>query len=182
LALGQTLAIENKSEDAAIVYSKLAEEQPRLVPVQILLAQMYERRADSNQAITHYKKALELDPVNIIAKNNLAWIYAENGGNIDVALRLAQEAEEARPDDPSISDTLAWIYVKKQSYENAIKLLQSSVTKDPKKAVYRYHLGMAYYQAGRKPEAKGALEEALRLEPNFPNAAEAKQILGAMNN
>jgi len=182
MTLGQTLAVENKTDEALNVFNKLGQEQPRMAPVQVLMGQMYERRGDSNQAVVHYKSALELDPDNILVKNNLAWIYAETGGNIDVALRLAQEAEEARPDDPAISDTLAWIYVKKQSYDNAVKLLQTSVTKEPNKALYRYHLGMAYYQSGRKPEAKEALQMALKLEPNFPHAAEAKQILGTINN
>ena len=33
--------------------------------------------------------------------------------DVDAALPLAETAKEALPDDPSVSDTLGWIYYKK---------------------------------------------------------------------
>ena len=47
------------------------------------------------------------------AANNVAWVLAEHGGNIDEALNWAQVAKEKMPQDPSIMDTLGWIYYKK---------------------------------------------------------------------
>jgi Tfp pilus assembly protein PilF len=41
---------------------------------------------------------------------------------------------------------------------------------------------VAYYRLGQKPQAEQALEVALQLDPNFPNAEEAKKILVALNN
>jgi tetratricopeptide (TPR) repeat protein len=113
----------------------------------------------------------------VMAENNLAWNYAEHGGNIDVALSLAQHAREQAPDDPRIADTLGWIYYKKNTYLNAIALLKESVGKMPNNPVIRYHLGMAYFKNDEKETARKELEQALKLNPNFPGADEARQIV-----
>jgi tetratricopeptide (TPR) repeat protein len=150
-------------------------------PLAIVLGQIEEMKGTPKEAIPHYKKVLEIEPDNAMVKNNLAWIYAENGGNIDVALHLAQEAKEQRPDDPSVSDTLAWIYIKKKSYEPAITLLRGSVAKNPSDPLYQYRLGMAYYYSGDKAAAKEALQVSLKLKPDAPQASEEKQILETLN-
>jgi tetratricopeptide (TPR) repeat protein len=179
-ALGGAAMSQNKLDEAADIYKKLSEKQPRLVGPQMLLGQIAEMRGTPNEAIPHYKKVLEIEPDNAVVKNNMAWIYTENGGNIDVALHLAEEAKEQRPDDPSISDTLGWIYIKKQNYEAAIRLLRKSVAKNPSDPAYQYHLGMAYYYSGDKASAKEALEKSLKLKPDAPEASEEKRLLGTL--
>ena len=116
----------------------------------------------------------------MVAKNNLAAVYAEHGGNIDLALKLAQEASEQQPDNPDISDTLAWVLVKKQNYGTAIKLLSDCVQKDPKRVEFNYHLGVAYYRAGRKLEAQQALQTVVKLQPQSSHAVQAKQLLSEL--
>jgi len=49
----------------------------------------------------NYRQALEIREDFAPAANNLAWILAEHGGNIDEALGLAQTAKEKMPRDPS---------------------------------------------------------------------------------
>ena len=113
------------------------------------LAKSMKLRAILTMPVSHMKKRWSADPDNVVAKNNLAWVYAEHGGNIDVALKLAEEAKEKAPDDPTITDTLGWIYVKKGSYEAAIANLRNSVAKNPHDPNGLYHLGTAYYKLGR---------------------------------
>ena len=83
--------------------------------------------------------------------------------------------------DPNVSDTLAWILVKKKDYDGAIRLLRNSVQRDPQNASYNYHIGVAYYRNGQKHEAEQALQTALKLDPNSGSAHDAKQILEALN-
>ena len=111
------------------------------------------------------------------AANNLAWNYAEHGGNLDVALSLAQQAKEQLPDDPNVSDTLGWIYYKKHAYLKAISMLEESVEKLGNHPVVRHHLGMAYFKSGETAKAKQELETALSLSDTFPGADEAKKTL-----
>ena len=54
----------------------------------------------------YYQKVLDLNKNFAPAANNLAYNYAQYGGNVDVALGLAQKAREVNPNDASIADTL----------------------------------------------------------------------------
>jgi tetratricopeptide (TPR) repeat protein len=112
-----------------------------------------------------------------IAANNLAWIYAESGQNLDTALQLAQSAKAQLPDSAQVDDTLGWIYVKKNLPELALPSLQASATRDPKNAQYQYHLGVAYAKKGDIPKARAALERAIALRPNSPDAIAAQKAL-----
>jgi tetratricopeptide (TPR) repeat protein len=171
---------QGKLDQAMNLLLKASQAQPQLADVQVRMGQISELKQDWTAAESYYSKALQLAPTNVVAKNNLAWVYAEHGGSIDLALKLAQEASEQEPDSPDVSDTLAWVLVKKQNYGTAIKLLQDCVQKEPKNAGFNYHLGVAYYHAGRKPEAEQALRAALKLEPGSNNADQAKELLATL--
>ena len=111
------------------------------------------------------------------ALNNLAWNYAEYGSNLTTALAYARTAQEAEPNNPEVADTLGWIYFRTKDYIKAVDLLKQSAEKIPDNPVVRYHLGMACYKKGDVPCAKEALQQALRLSREFPEAEEAKQTL-----
>jgi Flp pilus assembly protein TadD len=104
-------------------------------------------------------------------------MYVENGGNLDVALQLAQTAKRKLPDSAEVNDTLGFIYYKKNLLALAIAPLQLSVQKDPNNPTFHYHLGMVYAKAGNASEARQALTRALALKPDFADAAEARAAL-----
>src|SRR5205085_6250825 len=110
--------------------------------------QILEAQGKPAEAQRVYEGILATRPREAWPANNLAWLYAEHGGNLDVALRLAQTAKELLPNAPQISDTLGWIYYKKHLADTAIPALQASVKQDPRNPVYRYHLGLAYLKSG----------------------------------
>ena len=153
---------------------------PNSLSACMALGLIYEGEKDYAKAQGYYEKALKINPNFVPAANNLAYIYAERGGNIDVALNLAQKAREQVPDDAHISDTLGWIYYKKNVFGTAISYLKESVEKDPNQPMTRYHLGMAYYKNGNRDLAKKELAEALRLNPNFEGSVDAKKTLEAL--
>ncbi len=84
-------------------------------------------------------------------------------------------AKEAVPDNPYMSDTLGWVYYRKNIYSRAIVYLKEAAEKLPNQATVHYHLGMAYYKNGQVEQAKKELSRALQIDPNFPGAAEAKE-------
>jgi tetratricopeptide (TPR) repeat protein len=153
---------------------------PDNAPARVKLAQLYEQNSDWAKATTQYEAALKLEPKLALAKNNLAWLYSQHSGNLDLALKLAQEAKEAAPDDPHVSDTLGYILIQKGAYDSAIQHLNLAVSKDPNEPAYRYHIGLAYLKAGQLTQAKTNLQAALRA-PNFGQAGEVKKLLAEMN-
>lgn len=124
-----------------------------------------------------FKKALEINPRFAPAANNLAWLYSEHGGDAEEALRLAQVAKEAAPDDPYVSDTLGWVLYKRGVYQRALSLLKESAARLPQNASVHFHLGMTHYKLGDKPAARQALSRALELNAGFSGADEARRVL-----
>jgi tetratricopeptide (TPR) repeat protein len=127
------------------------------------------------------EKILLLDPRSVVAANNLAYMDADAGTNLDVALQRAQVAKAARPDAPDVNDTLGWVYYKRDLASLALAPLRQSVEAAPANPTYRYHLGMAYAKTGAKQKAREMLQEALKLSPTFPNAADAKNALQTLD-
>jgi tetratricopeptide (TPR) repeat protein len=179
--LGDIYSKKGVFEDAIKQYNEAIKVNPKLLQPYMLLGVIYEKQNKIDKAIENYKKALEINPKFAPAANNLAWLYAEHGGNIDAALSLAQTAKEINPEDPSVSDTLGWIYYKKQVYLTAISHLKESAEKMPNNPVVRYHLGMAYYKKGDKKLAKEELSASLKLSKEFSGAEDAKKIVAELS-
>lgn len=142
-----------------------------------MLYQMQGHTADAQKA---FERVIQIDPRAAVAANNLAWIYGENGGNLDEALQLAQTAKAVLPEQPEVDDTLGWIYYKKDLLPLAVAALKLSVDHDPRNHLAQFHLGMAYAKSGDKIRAKQALEAALQLRPDFEQAAEASRVLASL--
>ncbi len=180
--LGLVLSTESKYDAALDAFNKVAQLSPNSGIAYFNIAQVQDMRGDWSHAQEAYRKSLDLEPGNAVAKNNLAWSYSEHDGNIDMALRLAQEAHQVKPDDPEICDTLGWIYMKKNTLDDAIQAFKKSVSLVPNNPEYNYHLGIAYLRSGDKAKAKALLETALHMQPNSPFALNIRNMLISMKN
>ena len=168
--------------DTAIeVYEEAAALQPKAAPIRALIGSMYLQKGDLEQARKNLERAMTLDANFAIAANNLAWIYAKQGANLDVAVSLAQKAKQLLPDQVSISDTLAWIYYQKGNYAGAIPLLEECVERAPQEATFRYHLGMTLLASGEKGGGRQQLETALHLRLTGDDGQEARRALSQLN-
>jgi tetratricopeptide (TPR) repeat protein len=150
------------------------------VQTQVLLAGMYEAQQDWNTAMKHYERALHLEPSMALAANNLAYLYSEHGGDMDRALTLAQTANQLVPGNPNISDTLAWIYYKREHYGLALPLLTDAAKKAPENASVQLHLGLTLYKTGDKAHSREELERAVKGNLTADQAKLAKSALTEM--
>jgi Flp pilus assembly protein TadD len=170
------LASGNESE-AVRLLQDARKRSPQDGRVALSAALALEKVQRWQEARTVYEQVLQLDQDNAIALNNLAWLLAEHEGNIDVALKLAQQAKQRQASNVQITNTIGWIYYKKNSYEMALQYLKESASKKQDNPLYQYHLGMVYSKLGRVQEARQALQAALRLDPNFSQARQAQRAL-----
>ena len=168
----------NGDDQNAIKYFKQAQDLNPGDPVAPLqLAMIYERLGKGAEAQPIYERVLKVDPGNILALNNMAYILAEKGQDLDQALAYAERAKQKLPSDPDVADTLGWIYIKKNLADQAINIFSDLVKKDPNKSVYQYHLAMAYFQKGDKPNAKRAAQAALTKTPNKDEEQKIKELI-----
>jgi tetratricopeptide (TPR) repeat protein len=179
-ALGQLYARQNRIPEALAEFDALAKRDPKPVVALTLSGMLMEGQGDKAGAQHRYEHAIQLDPNAAVAANNLAWMYAQNGGNLDVALQLAQTAKRQLANNPEVDDTLGYIYYKKNLPSLAIPPLRASAEKDPHNAVYHYHLGLALGRNGDKQSAIKSLSRALELKPDFQGAPDAREQLRAL--
>jgi tetratricopeptide (TPR) repeat protein len=157
-----------------------AKQKPDSIPTLTMIGMIEQSQGREDDAIKVYEEIVKDNARAPIAANNLAYLYAERGVQLDMAVQLAQSAKQQLPDNPDVSDTLGWAYVKKGMVDLAIPPLEFSLTKAPNNVGYLFHLGMAYAKAGRAEQARETLNRALQLEPGFTGAAEARQALAAL--
>ena len=106
------------------------------------------------QAKPIYEQILKIEPDHPVALNNLAYIKAEEGVDLDEALTMAQRARQKLPNSAYIKDTLGWIYIKKNLSADAVLVFKDLVQEEPANPQFHYHYGMALLQKGDKPMAK----------------------------
>ena len=144
---------------------------------QTLIGMILQQQGKTQEAMEQYRRTVEIDPKAAVASNNLAWMLASSGGNLDQALQYAQAASQVLPDQPEVNDTLGYIYILKKIPTLAVGPMLKAVDKDPNNATYHYRLGQAYLLSGNKVKAKESLQAALKLSPSFPEAADARTLL-----
>jgi len=148
----------------------------------VLLGRLYLSQGQTERARESYEKAIESDPENAPAMNDLAYLLATEERDLDRALALAEAARRALPDHPSTADTVGFVHLRRRDYRvalhafrDAIALAESAQGEAP--PTFHYHMGLALSGLERDGEAADAFTRALALDPGFPDAAAARQKL-----
>ena len=173
IALGNT-------DQAISSYKRALELAPNNSELYVALGSAYEKQGNWQAAQTVYQKALTFEPDNPLAANNLAYILVEHGGDVNVAVTLAQTARRGLPNLANSADTLAWAYFHNGAFSVAAPLLEDAVKKAPDNSTYRYHLGLTYQKLNDSARARTELEKAIRLDPSSPIAEQARRALSQM--
>jgi Flp pilus assembly protein TadD len=141
------------------------------------LAGSYELQGDWQKAETSYQKALSIQSDDAVAANNLAYLMLEHGGDVNVALTLAQTARRGLQGMPNSADTLGWAYYHNGSFSAAAPLLEEAVRKAPSNSTYLYHLGLIYTKLNDSARARAQFERAISIDPQSPIAERARNAL-----
>lgn len=185
------LVQQNQIDRAVEQYKKVVKKKPSAA-IYTVVGMLEDARENFDEAEKNYREALQLMPDSSIAANNLAWIIAANNrGNLDEALTLAQKAVDRNSSVAGFYDTLGLVYLKKGLSSPAVEQIKKAVSLDEAEAGrtgnapnpgYRLRLGMALATAGDKPNARKEVETALRREQNLSQkeVQEAKNLLAAL--
>ncbi len=151
----------------------------------LLLGNLYEAGPQWKNAENAYQSALAIDSQNPLASMGLAQVMLHTGGNLDVALSLAETARKAMPNSPAAADTTGWIYYQKGLYPLALSSLQQALSLQesnnvPDNPDIHYHLGMTYEKMKQPALARQQLEQVLKIDPTYGNAAQVRQELAGL--
>jgi len=175
--LGMVQNARGAADQALETYLDGSKINPREVTFYLLAGGIYENKQDWDHAKQQYQKALAVQPDNPVASNDLAYVMLQQGGNVDVAFAMAQNARRQLPDNPNAADTLGWAFYHKQVYASAVNLFKEALKKEPDNALYNYHLGLAYAKSGQTALARQQLERVVKIKPDFPGVEQLRQAL-----
>lgn len=154
---------EGRSDEALAIVDAVIASEPgdlgaRQLRAGILLA---EDRMD--EGLQEYEAVLQTAPSNIIALNNLAYLYAERDD--ERAIELAERAHGLDPENASIADTLGMVYVRFGQANRGVDVMQLAQAQAPDSWQINLNLGKALAAAGRTAESRTALTRSLQLAP-----------------
>lgn len=182
IKLGQVQAANGEVDKALATYQEAVKNNPHEADFYVLMGELYDSKRQASQAEDAYQQALNLKPQNPFVSQKLASVMVRSGGNLDVALSLAQTARQNLPDSPDAADTLGWVYYEKGVYRPAIDMFQEALrlgekNRAPDNPDIHYHLGLAYAKANESTLARQQLERVLKINPNYREADEIKKQL-----
>jgi tetratricopeptide (TPR) repeat protein len=172
---------QGRVDEAIASMERSATRAALTTPHRVLLArlQMERGRLDEARALLEAALAERSDLPG--AKNDLAYVLAVQGVELDRALQLAQEAYQALDDEAATADTLGFVYLRKglhdaaaRQFDLAVELANDAGAPHP---LLYYHHGLALAALTEHARAARAFETALRLDPAFPEAEAARRAL-----
>jgi tetratricopeptide (TPR) repeat protein len=175
--LGQSYRLKGDLNAALEAFKRASQAAPGDTNALLQIGLLMENTGKRDQAKPIYEQILKLEPDHFVALNNLAYIKAEEGTDLDQALAMAQRALQKYPSAHEISDTLGWIYIKKNLSEDAVRVLSELVKNAPTNPTFRFHYAMALNQKGDKPRARKELEEALKNKPSRVEETKIRDML-----
>ena len=125
---------------------------PNNVAAGLLHAESLMASDNPARAISEYERVLGIAPDNVVALNNLAWLYFESGD--ERAEKTARRAYEQAGDSAEVLDTLGWILVGKGDLDEGITLLERAVQQSPENAPILEHLRTALTRRGDHDRAE----------------------------
>jgi tetratricopeptide (TPR) repeat protein len=159
IRLGVLQRSQSDNDAAMTSFRQAASLNPRSATAFLNQAVLLESEGKKKEAEDAYNRVLGIDSQNTLALNNLAFMNAEAGTNLDRAMSLATQAQRQLPKRAAVSDTLGYVYYRKNLNAEALEIFKRVVQDDPQNSTYRFHLAMALLKQGDK---RGAREEAQR--------------------
>lgn len=158
--------------DAALAsFEQAGNADPHYVEAFLNQAVLFDSLGKKKEAADAYNKVLGINPENAVALNNLAFLNADSGTNLDQAMTFAERAKKEAPNSPNVSDTLGYVYYQKHLNSQALRIFRQVVQDNPQNPTFHFHLAMALLKDGDKQGARAEAEKALKAasEPNEQN-------------
>jgi tetratricopeptide (TPR) repeat protein len=154
LIAGDRAYNENRFQEAISLYTQAAKIGAPAGHALLRRGMAYEMINQPNKAEEDYKQAIETDPRNYKAMENLAAIWERTGKHTSEAIGLYQRALKLDP-RPEWQENLAvWI-----------KMLESRLRPEESSAVSCWHRGNDMYLRGDLDSARAAYSRAIALNP-----------------
>lgn len=161
----QVYGFERNPQAAEAELRKTLELDPNYVAAYSALGALFVNFKQEDRAIAEYKKIIELRPDNAMA-HTLIGMLEDARKNHDAAADNYRKALQKDPNAVIAANNLAWLYAVhgKGNIDEAVRLAQGVVQKNPKIAGFIDTLGWVYYIKGLHGAAVEQLKNAVAVD------------------
>lgn len=138
-----------------------------LEPV-VMLAEVYKKNKDNDNALKYYEKAVELVPENVVIRMKLADFYLQ-GGQSEKAIESYEKVLEQKEDFLPAMNNLAYLYTEEnKNLDRALELANEVARKLPDNPDVTDTLGWIYVMKNMYSQAEPYLQIAISAKPDNP--------------
>ena len=122
------------------------------------------------------EQVLDEYPDDVGAMNDLGYLWADQGKNLDRSLKMVQTAVDAEPDNKAYRDSLGWALFRLGRFHEAIEQLEQAVGDADSDGVIFDHLGDAYDADKQPAKAEEAWKRGIELLKKQGDEAKAAKV------
>ena len=172
----------HKFDEAIERMEKLISDFPRPQPEQVRrivrsaqssLSNIYVLKGDIKKGEEILEAVYRDDPEDITVNNDLGYLYADQGKNLEQAEAMIRKALAAEPDNGAYLDSMGWVLFKREKYDAALPYLEKAVKNSPGPGdeTLWEHLGDVHDRLKQNADALEAWKHSLELsaKAQFPD-------------
>jgi Tfp pilus assembly protein PilF len=136
---------------------------------QFALSNVYVQKGEMRKGEEILEKVLEVNPDNSQVNNDLGYLWADQGKNLEQAEKMIRKALVAEPENGAYLDSLGWVLFKLGKYEEAIPPLEQATQKSiGSDSTVWDHLGDAFLKVMQTEKAIESWQTALKHSEDEP--------------
>ncbi len=166
---------QERRDEAIQTLKQWISENPNDINARLHLAGAYLTLERNDDALTEYRRVLDIVPNHIPSINNVAWLSRKS--DPAGATETARRGLEIAPQDPHLLDTMGMILLERGDPARARYFIAQAVEQAPENAGIRLHLAQTLMALERWAEARNAAEAALALSPDAEQETELRKLL-----
>ncbi len=146
------------------------------------LSGVYVNMGDYPKGEAQLERLLQRNPDEAGPNNDLGYLYAEQGKNLEKAEAMIQKALQEDPENSAYLDSLGWVLYKRGKLKEALEAMKKAVERmtversEPDVVMFE-HLGDIYFQLQDAPHAEESWKKALEVAgKSIPPARRASEI------
>lgn len=154
-------------DEAIARFEKLRDmsaDKPRVVRLcQFSLSSIYVQKGEFRRGEEILEKVLESDPEDTQVNNDLGYLWADQGKNLERAEKMIRKAVAAEPDNGAYLDSLGWVLFKLGRFEEAVGPIEQALKKNSGgDATLWDHLGDVQFKLNQNEKALESWRKALK--------------------
>jgi cytochrome c-type biogenesis protein CcmH/NrfG len=146
---------------ASQLYRQVLQNDPRNVDALLSLAAVAARQGHTDEAVSTYQRALELDPNNNVAQEGLIVLLGQANPTESVSRLKTLIAQQ--PDAAHLHAALGGVYADQNQWPDAQQAYFKAFSLDPNNAEYAFNLAVSLDQLKKPDLALNYYQQALAL-------------------